>query len=189
MDVSIEPDQPSWRQLKRALLDAADGREFLRDLQRSWRVAAGVAASDARRSARAIAAARSRHEVSLRSAIAKGVQAHTYMGIRGKGRRMRLAGDAEVAIKWHRSPMGMATRGKYKRRESILWRAGWLLNRGRRWSHPVFGSGPNVVTGVPQAKGWFDDSIAPHLPGLIAVVRQSYAELADRIERQSGRAR
>lgn len=189
MDVTVEPDEASFRRVTLALLDAADGRELMRDLERQWRAAANVAANDARRSARAIAAPRSHHEVSLRAAIAKGVAVHTYMGLRGKGRKVRAGGDAEVAIKYHRSPMAAATRGKEKRPQSILWRAGWLLNRGRLWSHPVFGREPEVVTGVPQAKGWFDDSIAPHIPGLVAAVRDAYADMVDRIERRSGRVK
>lgn len=189
MNVDIEPDHASFRRVERAFRDAADGRELLRDLEKSWRAAASVAANDARRSARMIAAPRSGHAVSLRSAIASGVKVHTYMGAKAKGRRVVGGGDAEVAVKWHRSSMAKATRGRFRRPQSILWRAGWLLNRGKRWSHPVFGLGPNVVTGIPQAKGWFDDSIEPHLPGLFVAVRQSYAEMVDRIERRSGRAR
>lgn len=189
MDVEIQPDRDTFRRLERALMDAADGREFLRDLERAWRAAASIAAADARRSARAIPAPRSRHEVSLRQAIAEGVRPHTYMGVRGKGRSLRVAGTAEVAIKYHRSPMAKARRGIHKRDASVLWRAGWLLNRGRRWKHPVFGLAPNVVTGIPQAKGWFDDAIEPHLPGIAAVIRKSYEDLVDRIERRSGRTR
>lgn len=188
-DVEIEPDEASFRRLTMALRDAADGREFMRDLEREWRAAAAIPANDARRSARMISAPRSRHSVSLRAAIASGVKVHTYMGLRGKGRRVRAGGDAEVAIKLHRSSMKRAVRGKEGRPQSILWRAGWLLNRGRRWSHPVFGKPPNVITGIPQAKGWFDDSIRPHLPGMLVAVRQAYANMLDRIERRSGRAR
>lgn len=185
MDIEIAPDKPSFRSLERALRDAADGREMLGDLERAWRAAANVAANDARRSARMIAAPRSRHSVSLRAAIASGVKVHTSMGVQRKGRKVVGSGDASVAIAWHRSSMKRAVRGREGRPQSILWRAGWLLNNGRVWSHPVFGLGPNVRTGVPQAKGWFDDSIEPHLPGMVAAARQAYEEMVDRIERQS----
>lgn len=189
MDIEIEPDKTSWSTLRRALKDAADGREFLRDLEVSWRAAATVAANDARRSARMIPAPRSRHSVSLRAAIASGVKVETSMGVKkvGRGRRagIALAGNPSVAIVWKRSGMAGATRGKEGRRQSILWRAGWLLNKGRVWKHPTFGLAPNVVTGVPQAKGWFDDSIEPHLPGMTLAVRQAYNQMADRIERRS----
>lgn len=186
MNVDIEPDEGTFRRLERALMNAADGREFFRDLERSWRAAASVAANDARRSARMISAPRSRHEVSLRSAIASGVRVHVSTGIQRRGIRSKVTGDASVAIAWHRSSMKKAARGKHKRYpQSILWRAGSLLNKGKRWSHPVFGLQPEVVTGVPQAKGWFDDSIEPHMPGMVLAIRQSYEELADRIETRS----
>lgn len=191
-DVSIEPDKRSWNALERALRDAADGREMLRDLEKSWRAAGNIAAADARRSARMIPAPRSKHTVSLRSAIAKGVGVDTDMGT---GRVHRGGGVykdskrslASVAIVWRRSPMAKARRGKYKRAQSILWRAGSLLNKGKLWTHPVFGLSPNVTTGVPQAKGWFDDAIEPHKPGLVAAVHQAYKEMVDKIERRSRR--
>lgn len=187
--VEIRPDRPSWNSLERALKDASDGREFIADLEKTWRAAANIAAADARRSARMIPAPRSRHSVSLRAAIASGVKVHTYMGAKAKGRKVVGGGDAEVAIKYHRSSMKKAVRGRHGRPQSILWRAGWLLNKGRQWTHPTFGLAPNVTSGVPQAKGWFDDSIEPHKPGLFLAVRQAYEDMVDRIERRSGRAR
>jgi hypothetical protein len=186
VEVQITPDRLSWDSLERALKAESRGFEFLAGLEKDWRAAGSIAAADARRSARSIAAGRSQHAVSLRSAIAAGVQVHTYMGARAKGKS--VAGgrtDAEVAIAWHRRSMARAVRGVHGRPQSILWRAGWLLNKGRRWSHPVFGLRPNVVTGVPQGKGWFDDSLEPHLPGLALVVRDSYEEMIRRINARS----
>lgn len=188
-EVDIRPDKASFKALERALRDGADGREFLADLDKSWRAAGEVAARDAKRSARMIAAPRSRHSVSLRQAIAAGVKVETSMGVtksgRGRSAQFSAKGNASVAVVWKRSAMKKATRGRFRRPQSILWQAGWLLNKGRMWSHPVFGLGPNVTTGIPQAKGWFDDSVLPHLPGMALAAGQAYEELVDRIERRS----
>ena len=189
-EIQIKPDRISWGSLERALKTESRGIGLAADLERTWRAAATVAAADAKRSARMIAAPRSRHAVSLRSAIAAGVGVDTNLGagiVKRSigGTKKSKQGFASVAIVWHRSAMKRAVRGKFARPESILWRAGWLLNKGRRWSHPVFGLGPNVVTGSPQAKGWFDDPIEPHLPGFALAVRQAYDDLVDRIERRS----
>jgi hypothetical protein len=192
VELNIEPDKASWHSLERALRDAADGRELLNDLERSWRAAATIAANDAKRSARMISAPRSRHAVSLRSAIASGVGVDTDMGAgkvnRGGGvSKPSKSTLASVAITWRRSGMKKARRGRKKRAESILWRAGWLANKGHPgWSHPVFGLGPNVTTNL-AGKGWFDDSIEPHKPGFVLAVRQAYGELVDAIERQAHR--
>lgn len=181
LHVKIEPDELSWKSLTRALRSESDGQELRRDLAKLWRAPAAAAATAAKAAIRGAPAQASTHAVSLRAAIAKGVRAHVYTGA-GNPARGKFPG---VAVKWHRSPMGAARRGKRQSDESILWRAGQLLNRGRVWQHPVFGHGPNVTTGVLGAKGWFDRSVDPYKPAMAGAVRLGYDLMVARISRKS----
>ena len=68
---------------------------------------------------------------------AEGIKVHPSFGARTAG----------VAIKAHRSSMAKATRGKFERPQSILWRAARLFNRKEGWNHPVFGRGSTHFAG------------------------------------------
>lgn len=172
--IQLEPDDLSWDRFASALRSEADGRALRRDLARSWRVVGEEGAEAARRSIRHASMGRSRHAVSLREAIADGVAVHVSTAQVRPG----------VTIAWHRRGMKKAVRGKFGGADSILWRAGVLLNNGTRWGHPVFGRG-YVVTGVPGARGWFHAPLRRRMPAMEEAVRQAYRDVVDRIRARS----
>ena len=178
--VEFKLDPLTYHSLLRALKAESDGAQLRRQLAREWRAAGEVAANDARRSARAIAAPRSRHAVSLRSAIAAGVRVDVHAGAPTKKHRY----GPSVEIAWHRGPMAKANR-KEKSTRSVLWRAGWLLNKGKRWEHVAWGRKTGRRIGIPQAKGWFDDAIEPHKVVFYQVARGAVQDVLDRIESRS----
>lgn len=181
MKVSVKLDQTSYHAFVHALKAESDGKALHRQLEREWRAIGTVAAADARRAIRYVPSHTSTHTVSLRAAIASGVkvEANTVLD----PARKKWPG---VAIVWHRSAMAKAVRGKKASPKSILWRAGQLFNRGSAWEHPFYGRGSYRQQPV-AAKGWFDNSIEPHKPGMVEAVRQVYREMVDRIARRSTR--